>query len=128
MPLLAAEQSLKVFISYSRRDFDVANSLKEALERNGIQVLIDLRERPYGEEWQRELEDLIRQSDTVIWLLSQTSITSDWCNWEVGLVTSIKKRLVPVRIADIDVTNLPKAIGKIHILPAQGVFGFSEHL
>src|SRR5215510_7773680 len=102
MPSPAAEQSLKVFISYSRRDVSVANSLKEALERSGFQVLIDLRDLPYGEEWQRELEDLILQSDTVIWLLSQTSITSDWCNWEVGLVTSIKKRLVPVRIAPID--------------------------
>src|SRR5262249_8472389 len=108
-------------------DFDVANSLKETLERSGFQVLIDLRDLPYGEEWQRELEDLILQSDTGVWLLSQTSVTSDWCHCEVGLGTPSRKRLIPVRIADVDVANLPKAIGKIHILPAQGVFDFSEH-
>lgn len=128
MSALEQTQQLTVFISYSRRDLDIADCLVDALAQHGFNVLIDRRDLPYGEEWQGELEDFIRQSDTVLWLVSPDSVESDWCNWEVGLVGDLKKRLIPIKIRNLDLSRIPKAIGKIHLMPAEGLFKLEPHL
>lgn len=107
---------LKVFLSYSRRDMAVAERLVSLLEERGMEVLIDRRDLPYGEEWQAELADFIRMSDTVVWLVSPDSIASKWVNWELGEVGRLSKRMVPVRIREIDPEGLPELLGKIHLL------------
>ncbi len=119
---------LKLFISYSRQDTAVTDQLVAALEDAGFDVSIDRRDLPYGEEWQSELADFIRAADTVVWLVSPASAASKWCNWELGEVQRLKKRLLPVRIGDVGPEDLPAALGKIHVLPAESVFEFDAHL
>jgi TIR domain len=75
-----APHKLRAFISYSRRDAVISEGLVASLEAAGIQVIIDRRDLPYGEEWQKELADFIRASDTVVWLISPDSIASKWCH------------------------------------------------
>ena len=120
--------ALKIFISYSRRDLQIADSFVAELGAQNFEVVIDRRNLPYGEEWQKELADFIRSSDTVLWLISEASLASKWVKWELGEVERLKKRLVPVRIASIDPDALPESLGKIHALPAEDVFDFSRHL
>lgn len=119
--------ALKVFISYSRADLAVADAMVEALERNGFTVTIDRRDLPYGEEWQAELATFIAESDTIVWLVSPDSVKSRWCNWELGEVGRLSKRLVPVRIRDIDPVALPESLGKIHLLPVERAYVPSVH-
>ena len=119
---------LKLFISYSRRDTELAEQLVSRLEEHGMEVLIDRRDLPYGEEWQKELADFIRMSDTVVWLVSPDSVASKWVNWELGELGRLSKRLVPVRVRDVDPESLPEALGRIHLLPADGVFDVDRHL
>src|SRR5262245_43439094 len=114
---------LRVFISYSRRDMAAADELVQNLEGHGFEVTIDRRDLPYGEEWQKELADFIRASDTVIWLASPDSVKSRWCNWELGEVIRLSKRLVPIKIRNVLPEELPEALGKIHLLPVEGVSG-----
>lgn len=119
---------LKVFISYSRSDMSAADAVVAALETNDIDVTIDRRDLPYGEEWQTELADFIRASDTVIWLVSSNSVRSKWCKWELGEVIRLKKRLVPIVVGEISADDLPEVLGRIHILPAEGEFSLEQHL
>src|SRR5262245_31527643 len=109
---------LKLFVSYSRRDMAVADALVTALEREGFEITIDRRDLPYGEEWQKELADFIRGSDAVVWLVSPDSVTSKWCNWELGEVARLNKRLVPVAVRAVAPEDLPGTLGKVHLLPA----------
>ena len=118
---------LKLFISYSRHDMAAADLLVTALEGQDFDVTIDRRNLPYGEEWQKELGDFIRGSDTVVWLVSPDSVASKWCNWELGEVSRLNKRLVPVKIRDVAWDELPEALGKIHLLPADGVYDPATH-
>src|SRR5262245_3967536 len=120
-------EPLKVFISYSRRDLGAADAIVAGLESRNVEVLIDRRDLPYGEEWQHELADFIRASDTVIWLVSPDSLSSKWCNWELGELGRLNKRLVPIRIRDFDASTLPEALGKIHLMPAEGAFDANSH-
>lgn len=121
------DDKLRIFLSYSRRDLEATDVLVDALERSGFEVLIDRRDLPYGEEWQAELADFIRNSDTVIWLVSSHSLSSQWVNWELGEVQRLNKRLVPVAIGPFDWDAVPQALGKLHILPAEGVFDINAH-
>ncbi len=124
----SAGDRLTLFVSYSRRDMETADRLVSALEDAGFAVTIDRRDLPYGEEWQNELADFIRASDTVIWLVSQHSVKSRWCNWELAEVRRLNKRLLPVAVEAVAPEDLPEALGRIHVLPAEGAFDFDTHM
>ena len=123
-----AKDAIRVFISYSRRDLDLADRLVSALEGQGFSVTIDRRDLPYGEEWLKELADFIAGADTVVALVSPSFVHSKACNWELAEVRARSKRLVPVVIESVGADDLPETIGKIQLLPATGVFSFQAHL
>ncbi len=118
----SASSKLKVFISYSRRDSAAADALVDALQARGFEVTIDRRDLPFGEKWQAELAEFIRLSDTVIWLVSEASVRSEWVNWELDEVAKRNKRLVPVMAGETPRERLPRQLGEIHILPIEGIF------
>jgi len=120
--------SLKLFISYSRKDAEIAEALVASLEARGFTVKIDTRDLPFGEAWQAELASFIQEADTVIWLVSRNSVSSHWCNWELAQVIRMQKRFVPVVIGEISVDEIPKAIGDIHLLPAGRVYDEEKDL
>ncbi len=120
--------ALKIFVSYSRRDIAVADTMVEDLTARGFEVKIDLNDLPFGEKWQHELSEMIADADTVIWLISAHSISSHWCNWELDEVARNNKRLVPVQIGEILRDQLPRQLGEIHILPQAGIYDPKRHL
>ena len=124
----ARTEAIRVFISYSRRDLNIADRLVTALEDLGFQVTIDRRDLPYGEEWLKELGDFIAGADTVVALVSPNFVQSKACSWELDQVRSGNKRLIPIVVERVPVDNLPPAIAKIQLLPAEGTFSFETHL
>jgi WD40 repeat protein len=100
----------------------------DALAARGFGVTIDRRDLEFGEKWQAELAEFIRMSDTVIWLLSEASIQSKWVNWELDEVAKRNKRLVPVMVGETSRDRLPRQLGEIHILPAEGLFDLARDL
>ena len=114
-------RKLRIFISYSRRDTDKAFKLVNKLETEEFDVLIDSRDLPFGEEWQIELDYMIRESDVVLWLISPSSIRSKWCRWELGKVSEFGKRLIPVSIESVPHGSLPEDLRKIQVFPQSGV-------
>lgn len=106
----------------------VADTLVNDLEAQGFKVLIDRRDLPFGVEWQRVLQEFIIQADAVVWLVSELSLTSRWCNWEVGEVERLSKRLIPIRIAEVSSSQMLQPIKKLHVLPAQGTYAPSRDL
>ncbi len=119
---------MRVFLSYSRRDTVLADGMVADLEAQGIEVDIDRRDLPYGEAWQAELAGFIHRADTIVWLASEASVASSWCKWELGEAQRLSKRLLPVRIAPLAPEALPEALGRIHVLPAEGVYDPARHL
>ncbi len=124
----AGNDKLKIFISYSRRDAVAADAIVAALTERGFEVKIDTRDLPFGEEWQKELAEFIRLSDTVIWLVSEASIRSEWVNWELDEVKARNKRLVPVMVGLVNPAELPRQLGAIHILPPDRLFDLTRDL
>ena len=72
-------ETLRVFISYSRDDLEFADQLDIALRYYGFASTIDRHGISGGEEWQRRLGNLIRDADTVAFVLSPASAKSEIC-------------------------------------------------
>src|SRR5262249_12970921 len=87
---------LRVFISYSRDDLYFANQLDAALKAYGFDCSIDREGISGGEEWKQRLSNLIRDADTVVFVLSPTSARSEICAWEVEEAARLGKRILPV--------------------------------
>jgi TIR domain len=87
---------LKVFISYSRDDLDFADQLDIALRLLGFETALDRHAISGGEEWRQRLATLIREADTVVFVLSASSADSEVCAWEVEEALRLRKRIIPV--------------------------------
>jgi hypothetical protein len=112
------ERRFKVFISYSRGDSaNFAQELVKALEERGLAAKLDTRDLEFGEKWQAQLKDFIRQADGIVYVVSPASIESRWCRWEVAQVAAQSKRLVPVVHIPVPPEQLPPEIGDVHLFP-----------
>ena len=108
------EGKARVFVSYSRKDSEFATWLRGALAEHGIEVFLDIEDTLPGEEWWRRLQELIGQTDTVIFVLSRNSLASSVCRDEVAHALKLNKRIFPAVIADIDWASAPDGLAKIH--------------
>jgi hypothetical protein len=93
---------LRVFISYSRDDLYFADQLDMALNACGFECVIDREGISGGEEWKQRLGNLIRDADTVVFVLSPTSARSEICAWEVGEAARLGKRILPVNCLPLE--------------------------
>ncbi len=98
MPAQRFERSehgkLKAFISYSRDDLDFADQLDIALRLLGFETSLDRHAISGAEEWRQRLATLIREADTIVFVLSPSSANSDICAWEVKEATRLRKPAV----------------------------------
>lgn len=98
---------LRVFISYARDDLDFADQLVPALDLTGFDTTLDRHGISGGEEWKRRLGNLIRDTDTVVFVLSPSSARSDVCAWEVDEAVRLGKRVIPVICCALDGASPP---------------------
>jgi len=95
---------MNVFISYSNRDEEWADLLREKLNAaadENISVWNPASEITPGENWALKYGKALEQSDAVIVLLSPDSVKSDWVRHEIEYVLSSPKfrdRLIPIMV------------------------------
>jgi formylglycine-generating enzyme required for sulfatase activity len=104
-------QKLKVFISYSRRDAsDFAEELVAGLELGGFAPFLDRHDIAAGEDWEARLGGLIRQADTVVFVVTPEAVKSDRCRWEVDTAFARSKRLIPVIFKAVPESAIPEQL------------------
>src|SRR5262249_12647872 len=69
-----------------------------------------------GEDWKRRLGNLIRDSDTVVFVLSPTSATSDICKWEVEEAVRLSKRILPVLCRPLNGASPPPQLHNLNYI------------
>src|SRR5215470_8783922 len=106
-PVSSDKEKLRVFISYSRDDLEFADQLDAALNACGFESVIDRHGISGGEDWKRRLGNLIREVDTVVFILSPSSARSEICAWEVEEAARLNKRILPVNCRPLEGENPP---------------------
>ena len=90
------DDRLKVFISYSRDDLEFADQLDAILRLAGFETVLDRHGIQAGEAWEKRLGELLRSADTVVFVLSPSSVKSKTCGWELEEAARLGKRILPV--------------------------------
>jgi hypothetical protein len=93
---------LNVFISYSRDDLKFADQLRAALLGYYFTITIDRESISPGEDWKQRLGLLIRDADTIVFVLSPSSTRSPVFQWEAREAASLNKRLLPILCRPLD--------------------------
>jgi WD40 repeat protein len=112
----ARGEKLRVFVSYSREDLDFADQLVAGLELCGFEPVIDRHGISGGEEWELRLGNLIREADTIVFVLSPDSAASQICEWEVKQAASLNKRIIPVNCRPLDGTVPPEELRELNYI------------
>ena len=104
---LTAQQALQIsplFISYSHGDGAFVDKLESKLNEKGIRFWRDTHEMRAG-RIETQIDRAISQNRTVLLILSEHSLSSDWVEHEVRMARSLEKEmardvLCPVALGD----------------------------
>lgn len=99
--------SPQVFISYSNADKAFADCLQVDLLSIGVSVWKDDKEIEPGDSISSRIEQAINTSDYFLFILSESSISSSWVEWESRIALSLalrkgKPRVIPIRLHDVE--------------------------
>ena len=96
----------RVYICYTREDYDTANFLANFLREEGVKVFLDKDTIPVGSEWERQIQNEITSSDAVILLWSRHSAKSPWVTQELSRALITKRQIIPCSIDSEPMTPL----------------------
>lgn len=110
------DENAKVFLSYSRKDRERAQKIADVLRERHFGVFRDTDDILPTEEWRGRLEQLISEADTIVFLLSPHSATSEVCAWEVDLARDLNKRIAPIVIDDVPAETIPEPLTHLNFI------------
>src|SRR4051812_43691910 len=101
-PDAAVETKNRLFVSYSRRDAAFVRKLCAGLLTQGIDSWVDWEDIPPSAEWMDEIRRGIDSADAFAFVISVDSVVSKVCGEELGHAVAAGKRLIPLRLTDVD--------------------------
>ena len=113
---------LSVFLSYSRRDREVAARLRDALAAAELETWIDVEGIAPASRWREELKQAIETADAFVFLISPHSAASVECAHELEYAEQLNKRIIPAHVRRTDPEALPEAVSTRQFIPESGLF------
>ena len=89
-----------VFISYSRKDKDIADIICKAFDIAEINYWIDRKDIPIGAAFPAEIVKAITKCKIMVFISSKDSNVSEFTAKEINLASTKKKHIIPFRIDD----------------------------
>lgn len=93
---------VKVFISYSSLDKEIALKLADDLRSNNHSPWIDQHGIAGGDKWPTTIVQGIRDCDYIVLLMSPNSLKSDNVRKELHISVDENKSIIPIKIAPIE--------------------------
>lgn len=86
----------EIFISYSSKEYDVAEKLRSAFAQRGIYCWMAPESIPIGSNYAIEIPKAIQACQVFLIILSDNSQNSVWVRKEIDLAVNRNKRIVPL--------------------------------
>jgi hypothetical protein len=96
-----------VFISYSAKDKPWASDLVDALKNEGVRAWIDQDVVTPDERWEERIEEALRESRAIVFLLTPEYLNSPSASFEVGAALGSNKKIIPILREDVERSQLP---------------------
>lgn len=94
---------MKIFISHSSKDEELASRVVSYLEKAGLDVWYDQRDVHPGAGWNDPIGEGLSESDAMVVLLTPSSLDSEFIRREIDYALGekrFKRRLIPVFVGD----------------------------
>ena len=89
------------FISYSTRNQEAADAIKELFSENGIETWMAPGDIPAGSKYAGVINRAVRECDCFVLLLSKDAIKSPWVPKEVERAIDFRRPIIPVKIEEV---------------------------
>jgi len=103
----------RIFISYSHDDIETVKEVAELLHQAKHDVCYDT-ELKGGDEWWKRIVGQIIERDCFIYVISKTSLESEYCQKELRKAKREKKRIIPILMEGN--VQLPKHLSKLQYI------------
>lgn len=114
-----ADRRFDVFVSSSRQARAWASEFTDALKASGVDVwFADVEVRP-GDRWEEALQKALRDSRTLVAILTPDSVHSSSMYFEIGAAVADGKRIIPVLTEGVDWHDVPTALASFQALKEQ---------
>jgi hypothetical protein len=101
----------RVFVCYSRKDKDFVLKLATNLKRKGVPIWLDQWDIPSGANWDRTIEEALKECGRLLLVLSPASVKSDRVQGEwLWAIDKGKKAVVPILYQEC---NIPIRLASI---------------
>lgn len=112
----------KIFISYSRKDKEAIKGYLNLFSANDLDVWIDQSGINASTEWAEQIVSAITDCDVFILFLSKTSVESENVRKEIGVATTLGKKVLPLKIEDVDIPpSMLYHLNSIHFLEVNSI-------
>jgi hypothetical protein len=116
---------MRVFLSYASKDKAIAGRINTLLARDNHEVFFDRESLPPGEDFNKRIQEAVDKADLFLFLFSSNSIVKRcYCHTELKHAKDKwedpTNRVIPVRIDEVPLDQLPDYLGSSSILDPQG--------
>jgi len=122
---------LELVVTYSSKDVDQARTVRDELEKYGLDVWRDQERIKVGAEFGIEIEQAIRRADAIVVLITDNAGRSEWVRNEIEYAKYAKKPIIPL-LLDKDAPPIITIMGLQHIPfhedRSAGLTALVEHL
>ena len=119
-----------IFISYSSKDFAVADAIRQKFEENGISCWMDKSELRGGADWQENIITGIKSAKVFVLIYSHNAVDSKWVIRELTLADENQLSVIPYNIdgssVDTKFELILSRIQWIYAEPNLGHYKFDE--
>ena len=105
-----------VFISYSRANLAVVQSIAAQLRACGVGTWMDLENLKPGERWKTAIESALTRIDAFVFCLSPLGLESAWTSVELDMALARQIPIVPVLVEAMPIAALPPVLQEFQVL------------
>ena len=91
-------RSVRVFISYSTKDAELAGGIKRGLEQLGMDVFIAHEDITPSAEWIETILENLKSTDVFMPVITEDFSKSDWTDQESGIAFAGEKIIIPISV------------------------------
>ena len=122
---------MKVFLSHSQSDRQIALDIAKELSDRGIAVWTEAELFP-GDHYFEAVGQALDESDAMVVLLTPNASKSDWVDREIEYALSQKQyqdRLIPVAVGDdVDMDDFPWILKELDVLYLNNAKSLAEKI
>ncbi len=93
---------LRVFISHSVKNYDIAKKLKDHLKRYNLSCFVAHKDIEPAKQWQQEIKKALNSMEIMFCLITENSCKSLWVNQEIGFALARNIPIIPIKLGNYD--------------------------